>query len=834
MLKFISASDTHTLYHRQELMGVLSVIHSKPITYIHAPMGYGKTVAAREYLKSQKAAPCWISVLTRDQEVFWRDFCSVLGNRLPEQAATIEDLKTLGYPSDPAKLDVARGILGSLCFPAGTVLVIDDIHFLPESEGRQFFRLCLLLVRQGGFPHIVLISRHSPDREFAEARLKGIATEIGPSFLALTREEIQTYFEQCGLTLTDTDSAKLLQATGGWISALYLYLLHYTQQGQLAAPSELSDLLASQVYDQLGDEAQSLLTLLSPLENFTVPQAEVFDKNAETVLANVLHRNAFVRFDQTTASYIPHALFREFLLDRFGNLPKERQQETCLSHARWLISHNELRKGIKILGKVNSTEALELLNSIVDRLPVTEGNGLLLALFQSFQPELVDRYPGVMFRYAMAALSARDIRILSDLLGRLGRYCASLPEDDPEANGWRGEMELLVSVTKFNDIEGMSAHHRRAAIFFSKAGVERSRLFGQDPWTLGSPSVLYMYHREGVPLKESLAQMRECLPYYSRLTGMHGAGAEDVMLAEAQYHAGEFKSAEIISHQALSATREHGQIGLELCAHFLLVRLSLLRGEYDRAMSRMETMRKRVEEEKATSLLRTLDMCTGFLHAQLHRPGKIPGWLLHGGEDNIYAFAGGGSYLTLGSALLLAGEHAEIVGRFSRLLREGPFARNLLFTIYANIFIAAANTGLKRWAEADTTLMTALELALPDRIYMPFVTNAAYLPQLKSLKDHERYGSGIRRILRLSASYEKARNNIQARFFSEDRPPLTPRERELVRLAMSGMTNKEIADALGLAPNSVKRYFATLHKKLGISSRDQLKRYFAEENGGKL
>jgi DNA-binding CsgD family transcriptional regulator len=75
----------------------------------------------------------------------------------------------------------------------------------------------------------------------------------------------------------------------------------------------------------------------------------------------------------------------------------------------------------------------------------------------------------------------------------------------------------------------------------------------------------------------------------------------------------------------------------------------------------------------------------------------------------------------------------------------------------------------------------------------------------------------------------KVRTSILSRFFAQDKPALTPRERELVRLEMTGMTYKEIADALGLAPNSVKRYFATLYKKLGISNREQLKQCFAGE-----
>jgi LuxR family maltose regulon positive regulatory protein len=154
-----------------------------------------------------------------------------------------------------------------------------------------------------------------------------------------------------------------------------------------------------------------------------------------------------------------------------------------------------------------------------------------------------------------------------------------------------------------------------------------------------------------------------------------------------------------------------------------------------------------------------------------------------------------------------------------------------MFAIHANLFVAAGNVGLGLWADADDALFAALDLALPDRIYMPFATAAGFLPQLKSLRDDETYGYDVRRILQLSTSFEKARNSIVSRFFPEDEPALTPRERELARLAVTGMTYKSIADALGLAPNTVKRYFAALFKKLGVSNREQLKQYLMSKEG---
>ena len=51
---------------------------------------------------------------------------------------------------------------------------------------------------------------------------------------------------------------------------------------------------------------------------------------------------------------------------------------------------------------------------------------------------------------------------------------------------------------------------------------------------------------------------------------------------------------------------------------------------------------------------------------------------------------------------------------------------------------------------------------------------------------------------------------------------LTPREREVARLAYSGLTNPEIADRLCISQYTVKRHMHSIFEKLGISARIEL------------
>ena len=53
-------------------------------------------------------------------------------------------------------------------------------------------------------------------------------------------------------------------------------------------------------------------------------------------------------------------------------------------------------------------------------------------------------------------------------------------------------------------------------------------------------------------------------------------------------------------------------------------------------------------------------------------------------------------------------------------------------------------------------------------------------------------------------------------------PPLTAREQDVVRLVVSGLSNKSIAHRLKLREGTVKVHLHNIYQKLGISSRVKL------------
>ena len=65
-------------------------------------------------------------------------------------------------------------------------------------------------------------------------------------------------------------------------------------------------------------------------------------------------------------------------------------------------------------------------------------------------------------------------------------------------------------------------------------------------------------------------------------------------------------------------------------------------------------------------------------------------------------------------------------------------------------------------------------------------------------------------------------DDLTSAFGGRGRPPLAPRERQLIQFVRRGLRNREIAAELGVTEGTVKVYLHGVFEKLGVSSRTEL------------
>lgn len=805
------------IYFTQRLTDALSGIFSYALTLVEAPMGYGKTTAVREHLGKTDIPVGWQRIYDSSPDSFWQGFANRLGQWDKDCG---QSLLQLGLPTDGILLQEALLILAGAELPASFVMVIDDFHLIENPAIDRFIEV----VAASDIPglHIVLIARYIDLPAAEELALKNILHSITKEVFELAPQEIAAYYQTCGVGLSEEDAERLYALTEGWISALYLNLLDFVAEGGFSQSTNIFRLLEKSVYAPLSDETKELLLCLSVFDGFTLEQAFHISNNPNTnsLLADIIGRNIFVHYDAKTRTYVVHQLFVKFLAEIFASRPIDYKHAAYQNAAQWCLKTHDYSTATHFFYECGDFDNL-MMTLEKDRLhDFTALKGSLKKYMDECPGEVKARHPYAVLRYAMHSFVHNDAATYGQVCTEFAATTASDEGLDAERrNLLLGELEFIRSFSAYNDLEKMAEFHQKAWQLL----CQPTKIYDTSRhWTFASPSVLYLYHRKSGCLEQEVRTLIEIMPRYNCLTHGHGSGAEYVMEAERHYHRGDFENAGISAYKALYMAQSSQQISVVFCVLFLQIRLAYMQGDYAQITEILHKMREDMTNRKDYQLLHTVGLCEGSLYAALGQIEKIPGWLLAPDLRNIrLSFTVFGAInIVQGRSLLISGEYLKLIGseeHFSRITSVFP---NLLGKIYTHIYLAAANLRLYRQDAAMFQLHQALDLALPDEMYMPFAENCDYIASLlEKLAADPLHGRHISRILSLYAVYRQATEQIQREHFAAAPAKLSGRELEIARLAAAGISNKEIGTQLFISENTVKKQLKVVFAKLGIHSR---------------
>lgn len=820
--------DVGQLYTRKQLSRSLQEIWAYPLTVVQAPMGYGKTTAVREFLRSCQAKVLWQTVFETTDAAFWRGFSRLLGGLDPVCG---QSLAALGAPADSLLREEAVELIGSVKFPSPTVYVIDDYHRLSAEHIDRFFERLVLADIPG--LHILLLSRSAFGENTAELVLKRHCLLLDKRDFALTADEIAEYCKLRGVRLKPGEAAFLHAATEGWISAVYLYMLDYRQTGRLdQQPASLYELIDKVVYQPCSDEMKEFLTSMCIFDSFTLAQAgHMWPKgNAAALLARLTAENAFVAFEHAGQTYSMHNILTGFLRRIFDQRDLESRRAVWQLGGEWFRGIGELNLAMDYFYRA---AAFEQLLATIDEARffryADQPKKVRRSYLSDCPPAVRARYPGAGLTLAYDFLVANELELFDAQCQEVAGQIAALPGmDDWIRRQLLGLLEIMKGFAAFNDIDAAVRHYNAAwAILQGPAEFIDTR----GAWTMGAPSVLYLYYRESGQLAVAVGKAIQGAPSYYRLTRDQGAGGEYVLAAERYYYLGDFDNAEIVVHKALHIAQAKQQPSVMLCACFLRMRLALLRGNWDYVQASLLEAREVLKQQTIFMYLHTLDLCEGSIFACLNRGERIPAWLVEGKlPDTIYVTCHAFCHIIRAKALLLAGRERELAGIAGQLFADACLFPNLLAQIYIRICEAAALTRLSRQQEALTALEQALDLAAPDGVIMPFVENGEYIASLLTeLAAAGRHRDFISRICEMYPPVAKRWRTITARLDSgHGKPSLTGREAEIAELVAAGLSNQAVGKALNITKETVKKTLQHIFAKLGVSNRTALTRILLE------
>ena len=803
-------------------------IQNFPCTVVEAPMGYGKTTIVKETLLRKNVKMLWQNVYEAGDADFWHGFCCALSEL---DDAYAESLRNIGLPSDYKLVRVVLDLLQKLEISSETFLVVDDYHLVKSAEVDKFLDAFIRSLPKK--MHLIVITRHSFLESAVELRMKKLIYHIGLKELQFSPEDISEYYWLCGIKISEKERQLLYARSEGWISALYLIMLDYLDSGAFTTSRDIPELVRLVVYSRLSDEAKAFLIHVCIFDAFSPRQAQYMwqDNNSANLLEELLKSNAFITWDRIAGEYHLHNIFSSCVREEFALLPEEHRKALWQRAGHWHMSIDEYVAAMDCFYKAEDFDNL-LRAFEKDRSYATLGQykEKMIRYMTSCPPDIRARHHYAYIVYARLLFMVNEQALF-------GKTCAELIKeinedvllDEKERSTLLGEFQLMISFSKFNSISGMGDHFLMANNLLS---APSTLLDSVSNWTMGAPSILYMFYRQSGTLDKEIEVMNWGLPYYQEVTGGSGLGAEKVFEAECCFMRGSFEQSEILLHKAIAEAEETEQWSVIMCAIFQQARIMLFRGNYRAADNLLKDMRETLKKKNRFTLLYSIDICLAYLHVILGQSVKAPQWIIDGdfeGSKMLFMVVPA-VQLVQGRIMVEQKQYLKLIGMselFSNTAGSFPYA---LCLIYLNIHLAAAYNGISRLDEARDCLKKALDIAIPDRVYMPFVENGEHIGAFLSNSGlFTEYETAIAEIMKLYEGYQDSVEVIRAEFFEVPIAKLTERETEVALLAAHGLPNREISRQLFVSENTIKAHLKSAFRKLSIKSRAQLDAFFPDK-----
>lgn len=818
-IKMKKLTDAHHILKRKMVREQLGHAFDYPLTLVVAAMGYGKTVAVRDFLDEMKADYIWLNVESDETSAH------IIWNSLTRQFAEYDpkiggQLNALGFPVGASHRDRIFDLLEEWTYLTSKVIVIDDYHFanLPELD-----MLLEKLVRKRitGL-HLLVISRTRPAINIEELKLKGYCHQLKSSLFELSLDEIKEYFQLFDREISDTTAKQVWEITEGWITAVYLVCRRYLETGRLEAGVDLHELINTTIMGRYSENEKRLLIALSTLDSFTLQQAVYVTENsaAPGMVQKLSRDSSFIRFNERSQKYTMHNIFAGYLR---GLLEEQADQAEVLNLYRrsgeWNISNGFTLTGMKLLLKAKEYALILKEFEKPGITPVLDtASQDILKLFEQIPIDVKYHHPIGYLTYANFYLPKVDMEGGALLLSEIEAYYQN-DSFTPPALKRRiaGEIELIRHFLVFNDVRKMSASHKKAYLLLDGS----SRIANKDMmFHFGCPSQLYLYYREKGDMLGIVEFVESNFRYYEELSGGCGKGFENLLRAEYCLERGGLEQAELNAYKAVYRAETMEQVPVIICASFTLARLCAAKGKFQEATDLLNELSVKLTEYNNPIFMNSLDLCYGYLGGITGEPLSFAGWLRSGDmkQDEMFYQGLAFNYLVHARYLLLEGNYLKLEVLCEGMHQLFSIFNNLLGHLHAHILDAIAKYQLYGPEEAKKAMWQALAIGRADGVILPFAEYGKYiLDILAALARESKKDKYLNRLVDAASQY---RRNLESA--GKNKTPasqLTEREKEILRLLIEGQPNKEIAGRLFVAEITVKKTITSIYRKLGVSSR---------------
>ncbi|MDL2207898.1 hypothetical protein LJB82_04170, partial [Desulfovibrio sp. OttesenSCG-928-M16] len=736
------------IYRKRVTRALAEAFAKNRLVVLTAPMGYGKTLAGKDFIASRRSRTSYVSIRKGPHQAAYA--WELVSAQLLDQGAPIaRHMQSMGLPRDDVTLQHLLGMCKKLTSDNPVMLFFDDYH---HAESPEINRIFEQLTREH-IPglRILLMSRVRPGLPLEDLRVKGQAAILGQELLAFSLQEAKDLFALYGCT----DSQPAEQAwrfSEGWPAAISMSLQSYLSGGGIEPVSDLEKLISETIFSARREDEQRLLLHLPLVDSFTAEEAAYLsdDPAAPHRLRMLFDQGSFLGYSPLTKTYTLPGIFKSYLTARLeedvlpGSLAVDKP-ELYRRAGECLVEKGDFLQALRLFHKAGQEQDLVRILQLFEG----PGEGFFLAFDPAGVLAIIEDIPwsvrrqcpigylGFILYYALRVNREQGAKMLEEAVRQFapGQTLAREMENRIQA-----EMLFMRGAMHFNDLRTMYAYYEQAHSLLPG----RSLLMDdQISWTFTSPHVAFLYLQQPGDYKDLVTFFSQKAPFLQELSGSL-AGATDLFLAEYLLETHDALSAHSPLAKAMSRAMETGQTASLIPAAFTQARLRLFHGQTEQAWDTLEEITPVVQ--KAGHHIRdfTLDLCRGYIAAVLNDKANIPEWLLSGVlhppdsfiQSSIFA------YVVRGKALMVMRDWTRLAA-----LAEGVASLvdklDIVFgRIHLLIFKAVVAVHRNQTSRALDALVQAVELARPDDIFI-------------SLAEYGRHVSALHQLLYLHYSQDK-------------------------------------------------------------------------------
>jgi LuxR family maltose regulon positive regulatory protein len=865
---------------RPRLVERLDAVRHGRLTLLSAPAGFGKTTLLSEWAAQLPDRAAWLSLdkEDNDQARFWTYVVAAL--QTVHTGLGQDALQLLQAPQQPATQAILTGLLNQVtALPQRVILVLDDYHLISDPAIHE--GIAFLLEHLPPQMHLVISTRADPPLPIHRLRARGQLTELRSDNLRFTADEAAAFLTAAmGLALAREDVEALEARTEGWVVGLQLAAL--SLQGRADAHEFVTafsgghhyvlEYLTEEVMRRQPEPVQSFLMQTSILNRLCGPLCDAvrFGKaqsppgrnDGEAMLAHLRQRNLFILpLDDEHHWHRYHHLFADLL----GNLlrkewPPESIRELHLRACDWYEQNGWTAEAVNHALVANDFQRTARLIEDNSLAMVSRGElTTLLRWIEALPEDVALSRPWLCIHQAWPLTLANRADAAEPLLQQIERQ---VPLEDPSPEG----QEILAHVAAMRAMTAMMRGDMSQAIELAHRAGELLPPDNVIPRNTTLYTLASAYYAQGELRKaeQTQAQVLEL-----------GRAADNAWmvvrtlcdLADLEMIQGGLQGAADLCYEALQQAEERGarQFGIGGYALVQLGEIFYKRNDlvaaHDHAsegVNLMEGWERPYEIVRGHTTLATIlqarDDAGGAREALQHAEAirsQHPNYpklssLVDGCQIRLcLAQEGPGeaARLAIGMQLGQAGapifreQEQMILARVFLAQQKSQEALSLLARL-ADKTEAGGRFG--RWIEilclqavaqqaqgdtagAQAALEKGLALGEAEGYVRAFVDGGA--PMAGLLRQAATHGIAPDYVSKLLAAFEaEGVESVPAPSPAGTPPlvePLTPRELEVLQLLGEGRSNREIAEALVITVNGVKKHTSNIYGKLGVHSRTQ-------------